>query len=194
MTQTLHTPERSVTRYHPLLVALHWLLAVLIIAALAVGYFVLAPMPSTDADKIGVLKLHMAGGMVILVLMLVRFVVRLCTAKPQSLNTAKPALDRLAAVVHYAFYLLVLAMVVTGLVTAVVSGINLIVFGDTGAPLPASLTGYPSRVAHGYLAALLAALIALHVLAALYHRFVAKNKRLARMGFGRRQTSTPSST
>ena len=54
---------KQVFRYHPLLVTLHWVLAVLIIAALAMGFFVLAAMPNVDPQKIGVLRVHMAGGM-----------------------------------------------------------------------------------------------------------------------------------
>jgi cytochrome b561 len=37
-----------VSRYHPLLVILHWLLALLIISALSLGFFWLAPTPITD--------------------------------------------------------------------------------------------------------------------------------------------------
>jgi len=40
-----------------------------------------------------------------------------------------------------------------------------------GDPLPPSLLIYPIRVAHGYIAAALAALIGLHFVAALYHQF-----------------------
>jgi hypothetical protein len=57
-----------VSRYHPLLVTLHWLLAVLIIAMLCIGFLVLAPMPSTDPRKIGILLVHMSIGMAILAL------------------------------------------------------------------------------------------------------------------------------
>ena len=46
---------KQVTRYHPLLVALHWLLAFLIIAALFAGFFLLARMPNSDPQKIRVL-------------------------------------------------------------------------------------------------------------------------------------------
>jgi cytochrome b561 len=42
---------------------LHWLLAALVIAALSLGFFVLAATPNPDPQKIGVLRLHMAGGM-----------------------------------------------------------------------------------------------------------------------------------
>jgi cytochrome b561 len=52
---------KQVSRYHPLLVTLHWVLAVLIIAALAVGFFRLAATPNSDPQKIGVLRVHMAG-------------------------------------------------------------------------------------------------------------------------------------
>jgi cytochrome b561 len=37
-----------VSRYHPLLVTLHWLLAALIVATLCIGFFLLAPMPNID--------------------------------------------------------------------------------------------------------------------------------------------------
>ena len=73
---------QQVSRYHPLLVMLHWLLAVLIIAALAVGFFVLAAMPNADPQKIAVLRVHMAGGMLILALMVIRFAVRMWTSRP----------------------------------------------------------------------------------------------------------------
>ncbi|MGB7541526.1 MAG: cytochrome b/b6 domain-containing protein, partial [Burkholderiales bacterium] len=45
---------------------------------------------------------------------------------------------------------------------------------------------YPTRVAHGAIATLLAAFIALHVLAAFYHQFVRKDSLLQRMLFGHR--------
>src|SRR6478672_6423776 len=51
-----------VSRYHPLLVTLHWLLAVLIPAMLCVGFFLLAPMPNIDPQKIGILLIHMSVG------------------------------------------------------------------------------------------------------------------------------------
>jgi cytochrome b561 len=178
---------KPVTRYHPLLVTLHWLLAVLIIAALIVGFFVLATTPNSDTRKINVLLVHMAGGMLILALMVVRFIVRLCTSRPMEATTGYPLLDRIAPVVHYGFYLLVVLMVATGFATAILAGLNRIVFQGTGEPLPPTFTVYPSFVAHGYLALLLAGLIVLHVLAALYHHVVLKDGLFQRMSFGRRR-------
>jgi len=177
---------KQVFRYHPLLVALHWVLAVLIIAALAVGFFGLAATPNSDPQKIGVLRLHMAGGMLILGLMVIRFIVRLWTLRPAAATTGHPLLDRVAPVAHYGFYVLVLLMVGTGFATAILAGLNKIVFHGSGDPLPPDFLIYPTRVAHGYLAALLVGFITLHVLAALYHQFVRKDGLLRRMFFGRR--------
>ena len=117
------------SRYHPLLVTLHWLLAVLILLALAVGFLGLAAMENADPAKITVLRWHMAGGMLILALMIVRFIVRLWTAKP-------PPANRLAPVVHWGFYLLVVLMVATGFATGLAAGLPEIVFAGSGAPLP----------------------------------------------------------
>ena len=182
---------KHVSRYHPLLVTLHWMLAFLIIAALTIGFFGLAATPNSDPQKIDVLRVHMAGGMLILALMVIRFIVRMRTSRPADATTGYPLLDRIAPISHYGFYVLVLLMVGTGYATAIFAGLPEIVFGDSGAPLPHTFTIYPTRVAHGYIAVLLVGFIILHVLAAFYHQFVRKDGPFRRMFFGRR-VSNPS--
>jgi cytochrome b561 len=71
----------QVSRYHPLLVALHWVLALVIIAALALGALVMVNIPNTDPMKIEALRSHMSGGIFILILMLVRLFVRTRTRR-----------------------------------------------------------------------------------------------------------------
>ena len=66
-----------VSRYHPALVVLHWLLALLIIAALALGALVMVKIPNSSPMKLEALRSHMSGGMAILVLMLIRLVIRM---------------------------------------------------------------------------------------------------------------------
>ncbi len=180
----------QVSRYHPLLVTLHWVLAILIIAALIIGFFALAATPNSDPQKIDVLRLHMAGGMLILALMVIRFGVRLWTSRPDA-TTGYPVLDRIAPIAHYGFYVLVLLMVGTGYATGILAGLPDIVFGGSGAPLPPTFTVYPTWVAHGYLAAFFVGFIVLHVLAACYHQFVVKDGLFRRMSFGRRVSNSP---
>jgi cytochrome b561 len=182
-------PLRDVRRYHGLLVVPHWLLALGLVATLAYGFLVLAPMANTDGRKIEMLRLHMAGGMLLFTLMLLRLIVRLVTQHPAASTSGNAGLDRLARLVHWAFYGLVLLMATTGLATAVLAKLNEIAFAGSGAPLPADLSVYPTRVAHGYLAWLSLILIALHVVAALYHHLVRGDGLLNRMGFGPRAQS-----
>jgi Prokaryotic cytochrome b561 len=75
----------------------------------------------------------------------------------------------------------------------VLAGLPEIVFGGSGDPLPPTFTIYPTRVAHGYIAALLVGLISLHVLAALYHQLVKKDGLFRRMLFGRRMSNAAAS-
>lgn len=174
-----------VTRNNALMIALHALLAVLIVAALLAGYFLVAATPNSDSHKIGLVAVHMAGGMTILALTALRFVVRLTSARPPAAPTGSAALDVLAAATHYGFYLLVLLMAVTGLATVALSGVIGIVFGGSGAPLPPTFAVYPTRTAHGLLAALLAILIVLHVVGAFYHQLVLKDGLMRRMSLRR---------
>src|SRR5262249_49024303 len=102
--RSTHMPE--VSRYHPVLVALHWLLAVLIIAALALGALVMAKLPNSDPMKLEALRSHMLGGVLILALMLVRLFVRRRTAHPPEATTGSSVLDKVAWASHRLFYML----------------------------------------------------------------------------------------
>lgn len=176
----------SPTRYHPLLVTLHWLLAFTILLALGMGTFVLTEIPNTSPEKIGGLSDHMIAGIVILTLMLVRLGVRLFTDKPRPASTGSPLLDKVGRLTHYAFYLVVFLMAFSGIGTALQAGLPDIVFFGSGAPLPESFEIYPPRIGHGILAKVLMALIALHVSAALFHQFVRRDGLIKRMWFGKR--------
>jgi cytochrome b561 len=59
-----------VARYHTALVVLHWLLAVMLIVALAMGALVLDKTPNASPEKIDALRGHMIAGIAILLLML----------------------------------------------------------------------------------------------------------------------------
>src|SRR5690349_4633836 len=66
----------QVTRYHPVLVVLHWFLALLISASLTLGALVMAKIPNSDPMKLEALRSHMIGNVGILILMSVRLFVR----------------------------------------------------------------------------------------------------------------------
>ena len=124
-------------------------------------------------------------GILILVLMLVRIVVRVTTKKPEEATVGNRFLDLVGKWTHYALYLFAILMALSGVSTALQAGLFSIVFGASGAPLPIDFFVYPVRYVHGYVALILILLILLHVGAALFHQFLRKDNLLSRMGFGR---------
>ena len=173
-------------RYHPLLVALHWLMALMLLLSLAAGGLFLANMPPDSPQKLMGLGGHMAGGMAIGVLLVIRLATRVTTTHPPHAQTGSDSLDRIGIWTHRLFYVLIAGMVLTGLATAIGAGLFPIVYGGAADTLPPGLDKLPQRAAHGLIALTLVGLIALHIGAALYHQFYLKDGLLRRMWFGKR--------
>src|SRR5271167_1626610 len=179
------TTVTMVSRYHPALVVLHWVMALLIIATLALGALVMVKIPNTDPMKFEALRSHMMGGSAILVLMLIRLTIRIRSAHPAPASAGHPILDWLAWASHRLFYVTVVAMAGSGIVMALQTGLFDTVFFGQG-KLPADFWVFPIRGVHYALSRLLMTLIAVHIVAALYHAFVLRDGLLGRMFFGRR--------
>lgn len=178
--------ERA-NKYHPVVVLLHWTLAWFIVASLAFGAFVLAPMSNTDPRKLDMLQWHMGLGLAIAAAMLARLVARWRSARPAPAGVGTPASARAAGLAHVVFYVLVFGMVISGYTTGILAKLNEIVFARSGAPLPATFDAYPSFHVHGWIAAVLAVMIALHAAGALWHWLVRRDKVMGRMGLGGRR-------
>jgi cytochrome b561 len=173
-------------RYHPVLVALHWLMALMILVALAVGGLILEEMANDDPDKIFVLRGHMSAGIVIGALLIVRLAARFRTRTPPRATTGNDILDRIGIWTHWSFYVLVAGMVLSGIATALGAGLFPIVFGGVAEPVPEEISDLLQYAVHGWVATALAALIVLHVSATVYHQWVLKDGLLRRMWFGGR--------
>jgi cytochrome b561 len=179
------------SRYQPVLVALHWLLAMMIIGLLCLGFFVLANMPNTDPKKLEILVWHMSGGMLVLVLMILRVIIRVWSARPATATTGSPLLDRFASIAHGSLYAIVFLMIASGWATGwLISGS----FQPNGPPLPQGFGLLPTFQVHATLAVLLVILIAVHIAAALYHQLVLKDGIFRRMWFGERTIVTVEKT
>ena len=176
---------QRVSRYQPLLVLMHWLMALMVPIALAGGALVLVKIPNTDPSKVEALRQHMAGGILLLTLMLIRWALRMTTAHPPLASTGNSVLDRMAWLSHRLIYLLVLGQAGSGLYLALQADLPAIVLGGHGA-LPADFWVFPMRTVHYAISRLLMAAIALHVTGALYHTFVLRDGLLRRMWFGKR--------
>ncbi|MCB1973745.1 MAG: cytochrome b, partial [Nitrospirota bacterium] len=175
-------------RHHPVLVALHWLVGLMLVVALGMGTFVLDAMPLDAPGKVDALRGHMVVGLSIGALMLVRLVVRLATVKNVEPTPASgsPAKDALAKVVHVGLYVLVFAMVGSGVATSVLSGLPDVVFGPAGGVVPDAVRTVAPRMVHGWIAKGIALLVFLHIAGALMRHFVNKDGTMGRMWWGKR--------
>jgi cytochrome b561 len=172
-------------RYSRVAIALHWTIAVLIILNLVGGLFHDA-MPRGW----GVMPLHKATGITVLLLSAARLVWRL-THQPPVASPDLPAWERgLAKAVHWSFYGLMIIVPLTG--WAMVSNAETLRplqwYGLFGIPyLPVSReTAGVAHEAHEILGYLFTGLVVLHVAAALRHHLVLRDSVLVRMlPFGR---------
>lgn len=151
----------------------HWLIAALIITQAVIG-LTMVQMGLTPA-KVRVFALHKSIGITILALVLLRIAWRLTERRPAD-PPAMPRWQVLAArTTHLVLYALILAIPLSGWWFNSASNAPLVWFGQFNLP---SLTGgylpaWKPRalLLHQTLFWLLAALLALHVGAALWHHF-----------------------
>lgn len=177
------TPSSPITpRYTRTALLLHWLLALMILAALGWGLYMVELRLSPW--KLKAYAWHKWLGVTIFLLVLVRLGWRL-THAPPPLPATLPAWQRaLAGISHALLYLLMLAMPLTGWLMSSAKGFQTVYFGVL--PIPDLLDknkilGDALASAHAALAWLLIALLALHVAAALKHHFIDRDDVLRRM-------------
>lgn len=167
-------------RYNAVARALHWSIALLVVFNLASGL-----VNEALENTVRLIPLHKAVGLTILVLTLVRIGWRLTWARPPYPVTMSRAEVGAAQAVHAAFYILMLAMPLTGYVMASAGKYPLEWFGLFDVPKAAivrdSAVYTLSRTAHGVLGWLFLGLALLHVAAALRHHLVLRDEVLRRM-------------
>jgi cytochrome b561 len=172
-------------------IALHWLIALLIIGNLAGGLYMETLLDSDDPamKQLGfqVIQLHKSSGLTILVLSLVRLLLRLVEGFPPLPGHMTPTERGLARLTHWGFYALMLGIPLAGwvMVSASPLGFPTLWFGLFEWPhLPTgtskALSGAASEV-HEYLSFAAIALIFLHVAGALKHHLLDRDEVLGRM-------------
>lgn len=178
------------SRYDSVAIALHWVVALGILVQIVMGLG-MAHLAIPISLKFQLYQLHKSIGITVLFAALLRVFWRL-THKPPALPAAMPAMERRAAEgAHLALYGFMLALPLTGWALVSVSPYNIptVLFGLIPWPdLPilstlADKTTADSVVGfiHSRLAWVLAAMVGLHVLAALRHHFVLRDGILHRM-------------
>lgn len=169
------------SRYDPIAVALHWLMALALVGMLAVG-LTMTSLPLSPL-RLKLINWHKWAGMLILVLSALRLLWRLTHRPPPP--PPMPAWQNLAAHgVHTAMYLLFFAVPLAGWLYSSAAGFPVVVFGVLPLPdLVAADREWAEAIKplHRTLAYALAALIVMHVAAALQHQFIERDGLLWRM-------------
>ena len=162
--------------------ALHWLVAALVFAQLALGLYA-ADLP-LGIERLRLLSRHKSLGLALLALALLRLAWRAAQAPPP-LPASMPRWERGAALAtHRLIYLLLVLAPLAGWLQASASGLSVNWFGLFQMPdlVPKSRAlAELFRLAHLVCVALLAALVAGHVAAALRHALLLRDGVLHRM-------------
>ena len=189
-------PRYGLPTYTPTARALHWLIAFLVFIQLPLGLYMsyrgnemetVNEKGETvkgvfDALTGALYSSHKLIGLTIFLLIVLRLLYRLSHGAPRSDPSVPPALTGASHFVHWMLYLLLIAVPIAGYF-AISYGRYLEVFGI---PLPA-ITEKNEDMSkeifewHETGAFLILAFVTLHVLAAIYHRFVRKDRVVERM-------------
>ena len=172
----------AATRYSFPSIVLHWLVALLIITAFAIGLTV-ADMPLSPT-KFHWMAYHKWIGISVLTLALLRLLVRLMTKVPALPDSMSPLMQRAAHAGHWVLYALMFAVPLTGWMMSSAYGFPVVFLQIV--PLPDLVSANPElakqlKEVHEALNWVLAAAVAGHALVALKHHFIDKDGLLWRM-------------
>jgi len=173
-------------RYHPLLVALHWIVAIMVLMAVFIGGPQLADIDNAHPDKMFSLTGHMVWGLAIGGLMVLRVAMRLLAQSPPEADSGSEALNKGGKLAHLGLYVLIFAMVGSGIGIAMSADLFSIVFGSSDAALPPDFSGISARAAHGIIASVITLFIVLHLVGWAYHQLIRRDGLISRMWFGKR--------
>lgn len=172
--------KSSDTHYGGVAVLIHWASALLVLVLLASGFR--SGFAEDAATKAAALRVHVPVAALVLLLTVARLIWWWRVDRKPAPMPGLPSWQRaIAAWTHRALYLLLFLLLASGIATSALSGLPAALVG--AAPLPA-LSDLPPRIGHGIGARALAALVVLHMAAALYHHWVLKDRTLRRMWFG----------
>ena len=164
---------------------LHWLVALGIVALIILG--LLQSDMDSGPQRAAIREVHGSIALLVLALMVLRLAWRWVSVSPAH-PPGIPGWQRAsAALAHGAIYIAVFVQLVSGALAVATGGKPLAFFGLFSIPLPVAKDRDNHELweeVHEAGWMLLAALVSVHVVAALYHHFILKNDVLKRMTVG----------
>ena len=177
------------SRYSSVAIALHWIIGLIIIANLIGGltldYFLDSPDPAMKQLGFTIIGLHKSFGLTVILLTLARIGWRIANPPPPLPAHMTRAEITLSKVSHYGFYVMMLAMPLSGWAMTSTGKVQypLLYFGlfeVPKLPLPKSLGGL-FHESHEIIGYLVIATLALHIAAVIKHHYFDRDNIWARM-------------
>lgn len=169
-------------RYDGVARLLHWLTVALIVTQYAIAWTM--PDIHRGTEPTGLIAWHLSIGVTILAVVLVRAVWRLTHDEPPAPITLSPMMQAVSRVTHVSLYAMLVALPLLGWANASARGWSVKLFGAI--PLPSlTSTGSPFGRSvgdvHQTVAIVLLFVIGMHVLGALYHLLIVRDRTVQRM-------------
>ncbi|MFO1318825.1 MAG: cytochrome b [Burkholderiales bacterium] len=169
-------------RYTRIAILLHWLIALVILSNFVFGH-IMVDM-TLSPTKLRYYSYHKWAGVTVFLLVIVRILWRLMNRPPELPRDMNRLERSFAHAAHGLLYLLTLAVPISGWLFSSAKGFQTVYFGVL--PIPDLLAKNPDLAEvlvewHEGLNFLMAAVVVLHVLAALKHHFRDRDDVLARM-------------
>lgn len=177
MNETIRTE-----RYSAVARLLHWSVVGLVAVQFAIAWTM--PDIRRGTEPVGLIAWHLSVGVAILAVMMVRALWRLSHREPPAPVALPASLRIVSRVTHVLLYALLVALPLLGWANASARGWPVTLFGILPLP-PLSATGSPLGRQlgdlHQVVAIELLVVIGLHVLGALYHGVIVRDRTLQRM-------------
>ena len=182
--------KNSVARYTGVAIALHWLIALLIISLLVVGKF-MTSLDEADPLRFSLTQWHKSFGITILLLTVARIIWRLSHKPPALPDNIRGWQKFSSGLTHFLLYFLMLGLPISGWIMVSASPLNISTILFEVIPLPhlpllASMANKAQiselfHEVHAISSGIMIALLVLHIGAALMHQFVHRDLVMERM-------------
>ena len=163
---------------------MHWIIfALIVLAYLFINLFELFPRGSTT--RINILGAHFLAGLAVLLLVLPRLMLRVRNGQPPIVPAPPRWSELVGKLTHVLLYAFLLIQPILGVLTLQIGGKAVTLFGVTVLPSfvsqPDRALGHQFEDIHGTIGEIFYYVIALHILAALWHHFGRRDNTLKRM-------------
>ncbi len=168
-------------RYTKTAIILHWLIGFAIFGMFALGWY-MTDLPKNTPERAFYFNLHKSVGITILALVAFRIYWRITHRPPALLDSLSALEKKLATGGHHLLYLLMIAVPVTGIIMSSFTKFGAKWFGFV---VVAGVDNHDMHELyegiHENVGIILLVIIAVHVLGAIKHKFIDKDKTMQRM-------------